>query len=121
MHGVKIKGVVLRGKADGPAKGPPTMEPYKKIIKKKLKKIGDQTSKVPLTMCDLIEQGKDDGRKDSKANDVHSNQTNPAGQPTKEVIDVAPIQMIVPVIIQGNFSKTSPYKNVVESVSKNGC
>lgn len=123
MHGVKIKGVVLRGKADGPAdglaKGPPTMEPYKKIIKKKLKKIGDQTSKVPLTMYDLIEQGKDDERKDSKANDVHSNQTNPAGQPTKEVIDVAPIQMIVPVIIQGNFSKTNPYKNVVESVSKN--
>ncbi|CAI8588552.1 unnamed protein product [Vicia faba] len=64
MHCVKIKGVVLGGKADGPTGGPPTMEPSKEVRKKKLKK------------------------------------TNPADQPAKEVLDVAPLQIIIPDTIQ---------------------
>lgn len=100
-------------------RGPPTMRPYKEVKKKRLKKIGDQTSKLPLKISDLTGQGKDDWRKVSKVNDVHSNHINDADQPSKEVLDVTPIQMIVPVIVQGNVYKAKQFKNDVENVSEN--
>lgn len=36
MHGVKMKIVVIRGKADGLAEGPPTIEPPNEAWKKNL-------------------------------------------------------------------------------------
>lgn len=100
-------------------RGPPTMRPYKEVKKKRLKKIGDQTSKLPLKIFDLTVQGKDDWRKVSKVNDVHSNHINDADQPSKQVLDVTPIQMIVPVIVQGNVPKAKQFKNDVKNVSEN--
>lgn len=52
------------------------MEPSKEVRKKKLKKICDFTSKLPLTMSDLTGKGKNDGRKVLEVNDVYRNQTN---------------------------------------------
>lgn len=47
MHGMKMKEVVLGGKANGPVGGPPTIEPPKEVQKKMLKKVGDHITKVP--------------------------------------------------------------------------
>lgn len=66
MHALKMKGVVLLGKTDGTIGGPPTTEPLKKVQKKKLKKAGDQITRVPLTMSSLTRQGKKDINKASK-------------------------------------------------------
>lgn len=54
MYGDKIKGVLLEGKVDSSVGGPFTMEPPKDVRKKKLLKVGDSTTKVPLKMYDLI-------------------------------------------------------------------
>lgn len=53
LHGVKMKGVVLGGKACCPFGGPLTIEPLKNFKKKSMKNMGDYTTKVPLTMYDL--------------------------------------------------------------------
>lgn len=81
MHSVETKGVVLGGKVDGMGGGPPTMESPKEVKKKKLKKIDDHASKVPLTLSDLVGQGKDEGSWTCEVNDTSSNQTNPVEQP----------------------------------------
>lgn len=99
--------------------GPPTMESPKEVKKKKLKKVDDHASKVPLTLSDLVGQGKDEGSWTCEVNDTSSNQTNPVEQPTNEVLYVALLQMVVPVIVQGNVPKIKPSKNVVKNVSKN--
>lgn len=74
----------------------------------KLNKTSDHSSKVPFTMSGLTGQGKDDGSKISEVNDAPSNQTNPVKQRAKEVFDGVPLQMVIPIIIQGNVSKTKP-------------
>lgn len=107
-----MKGVVIRGKIDGPH----TMEPSKKVKMKKLMNMGYRSLKVPLTMSDLTRKGKNNGKKSSEVSDVHENHAKPADQPTKEILDIAPIQIVVPVDIQGNFSKTKPVKKNVENV-----
>lgn len=114
-----MKGVVLGGKADGPTWGPPTVEPPKKIKQKKLRKISDLSSKVLLTMFNLTRKGKDDKKKSVVANEVPENQVKFAYQPTKEVLDVALIHMVVLVDIQGNFSKITNTKRNVENIIEN--
>lgn len=59
MHEVKMKWVVIRGKADGLAGGPPTIKPLKEFQKKKLKNVGDHTTRVPLSMYDLTRKRKE--------------------------------------------------------------
>lgn len=73
IHGIKMEGVVLWGKANGQAGGPPTVEPSKEIWKKKLKKVRDRSTRVPLIMSDLTSQGKEVESKDYNFSDVPSN------------------------------------------------
>lgn len=63
MHGVKMKWVILGGKADGPTGGSPPMSPPKEEKKKRLKKSEELSSEVPLSMIDLIGKGKDADKK----------------------------------------------------------
>lgn len=119
IHNVKLKGVVLWGNGDGPDRGPLTMEVSKEARKKKLNKVGDHTSKVPLTMYDLIGKWKYDGSKVSKVDRIPSNHTNHADQLAKEVLNVAPLQIIVSVTVKSKVSKNNPSKNVFEDMLEN--
>lgn len=48
--------------------------------------------------------------------DILEKQENYAYQPTKEVLDITLIQMVIPINIQGNVSKIKPAKKNVENV-----
>lgn len=59
------------------------------------------------------------GSKVSKVDRVPSNHTNHADQVAKEVLNVAPLQIIVSVTVKGKVSKNNPSKNVVEDMLEN--
>lgn len=70
------------------------MEPPKEVKNKKLRNTCDRSSKVPLTMSDLARKGKDNKEKNYVVTDkVPEDQAKSAYQPTKEFIDVTPIQI----------------------------
>lgn len=64
--------------------------------KKKLKKVGDRTTRVPLTMSDLKGQGKEEYCKTLKDNEVPHTQVSNTLHSTKEVLKTAPLQMVFP-------------------------
>lgn len=92
----------------------PTIEPPNEVSKNKLKKIGDLGVYVPLTMSNLIGKGKEDvivaPKEIKKANNA---QTDGTTQPSKEVLEIAPLQVIFLEIGKGKSSKsTNPSKRV---------
>lgn len=119
MYKVKVKGVVLGGKVDGSAGGPPTTEQPKEVKKKKLRKTCDLSIKVPLSLSDIIRKRKYDEKKNYEVNYVPESQDEIADQSTKEALEVVPIQMIILVNIQGNISKTKPSKKIDDNVVNN--
>lgn len=68
-------------------------------------------------MSDFTLQRKDDRSRASKVNDVHCNETNSLEQLANEVLDIVSLQMVVPIIVPGNVSKTKSSKNVIGNVS----
>lgn len=63
---------------------------------KKLKKVGDPTTRMPLTMYDLTRQEKKVVCKASKDYEDPNTQVNAAKHPIKEVYEIAPLQIIFP-------------------------
>lgn len=116
MHGVKMKRVVLVGKVDGPVGGPPTIGLPKEVLKKKLKKVGDPTTNMPLIMFDLTKQRKEDVSVTSKNNETPSTQVNVIEHPIIEVLEIMPLQIGFLETSKGNTHKTiKSFKNVVKN------
>lgn len=114
MHGVKMKRVVLAGKVVGPARGPPNIEQPKEVLKKRLKKVGDLTTNMPLIMFDFTKQGKEDASVSSKNNETPSTQVNVVEHPIIEVLEIMPLQIGFLETSKGNTHKTiKSFKNIV--------
>lgn len=119
MHGVKMKIVVIRGKADGLAEGPPTIEPPNEAWKKKLNFFGDCSIHVMLTMYGLTKNGREDVTTIPKDINVSSiAQVNVITQPSNEVLKVASLQVISPKNRKGKSFKYVNLSQVSMHVSK---
>ncbi|CAI8607733.1 unnamed protein product [Vicia faba] len=119
MHRVKMKGVVLRGKACGLAEGLPTIKPAKEVKRKKLRKTCDISSKVPLSMSDPTGKGKDNMKNFLKPMTFLKFNLKFHIKLPRMLFNSTLIQMIVSADIQGNTFKSKPFKKIVVNVVNN--
>lgn len=92
VHDVKIKGVVLGGTVDDPAKIPSTIEPLKEVKKKKkVKNSSVHSLKINFSMFKLTSKGINEGDRNTEVKKVHEKQFKTTDQLKNSVLDVLPI------------------------------